>query len=146
MDANTCEARRNPAQKQKEENTILQRVNSFLIRMANLNRDEEGQTLTEISHRMQRTPGSTKDYLSWLEDVDLVASTRKRYSFCDALLRLWVRLHCRGAAPAPEDLAREVHRYAAPRLPPEQPEPALAMAAVGAGEDEKKAWGIIEID
>ena len=34
--------------------------------------DEEGLTLTEISHRLQRTPGSTKDYLSWLEDVDLV--------------------------------------------------------------------------
>ena len=34
--------------------------------------DEEGLTLTEISQRLQRTPGSTKDYLSWLEDVDLV--------------------------------------------------------------------------
>ncbi len=34
--------------------------------------EEEGLTLTEISQRLQRTPGSTKDYLSWLEDVDLV--------------------------------------------------------------------------
>ena len=33
--------------------------------------EEEGLTLTEISQRLQRTPGSTKDYLSWLEDVDL---------------------------------------------------------------------------
>src|SRR4029077_9054210 len=57
--------------------------------------DEEGLTLTEISHRMERTPGSTKDYLSWLEDVDLVTSNQKRYSFTDALLRVWVRLHCR---------------------------------------------------
>ena len=36
--------------------------------------DEEGLTLTEISQRLLRTPGSTKDYLSWLEDVDLVTS------------------------------------------------------------------------
>ena len=35
--------------------------------------EEEPLTLTEISLRLRRTPGSTKDYLSWLEDVDLVA-------------------------------------------------------------------------
>ena len=34
--------------------------------------DEEPLTLTEVSQRLGRTPGSTKDYLSWLEDVDLV--------------------------------------------------------------------------
>ena len=79
--------------------------------------EDEGLTLTEISHRLQRTPGSTKDYLSWLEDVDLVTSRQKRYSFTDPLLRVWVRLHCRPSAPTEDDLAREVHRYALPRLP-----------------------------
>ena len=94
--------------------------------------EEEGLTLTEISQRLQRTPGSTKDYLSWLEDVDLVTSRQKRYSFTDPLLRVWVRLHCRATAPTEDDLAREIHRYALPRLP--QPhEPALAMAAAGGG-------------
>src|SRR5439155_7249200 len=82
--------------------------------------EEEGLTLTEISHRLQRTPGSTKDYLSWLEDVDLVAARQKRYSFVDPLLRVWVRLHCRATAPSEDDLAREVHRYALPRLPQQQ--------------------------
>jgi hypothetical protein len=108
--------------------------------------EEEGLTLTEISHRLQRTPGSTKDYLSWLEDVDLVTSRQKRYSFSDPLLRVWVRLHCRVTPPGEEDLAREVHRYALPRLPPQ--EPALAMAAAGgaSADEDKKAWGIIEID
>ena len=48
---------------------------------------EEPLTLTEISLRLRRTPGSTKDYLSWLEDVDLVTSRQKRYSFADPLLR-----------------------------------------------------------
>ena len=110
--------------------------------------EEEGLTLTQISGRLQRTPGSTKDYLSWLEDVDLVTSRQKRYSFTDPLLRVWVRLHCRASAPSEDDLAREVHRYALPRLPPPQPrEPALAMATAGGPSDEdRKAWGIIEID
>ena len=109
--------------------------------------EEEGLTLTEISHRLQRTPGSTKDYLSWLEDVDLVSSRQKRYSYADPLLRVWVRLHCRASAPSEDDLAREVHRYALPRLP-QQREPALVMAAAGGApsEEDRKAWGIIEID
>ncbi len=108
--------------------------------------DEEGLTLTEISQRLQRTPGSTKDYLSWLEDVDLVVSRQKRYSFADPLLRVWVRLHCRPVPPTEEELAREVHRYALPRLP--QPEPALALAVAGSApsDDDRKPWGIIEID
>src|SRR5439155_5546932 len=108
--------------------------------------EEEGLTLTEISLRLQRTPGSTKDYLSWLEDVDLVTARQKRYSFTDPLLRVWVRLHCRASAPSDDDLAREVHRYALPRLPQatEQPpaqqgEPAFAMAG-------GPPSGIIEID
>jgi hypothetical protein len=109
--------------------------------------EEEGLTLTEISHRLQRTPGSTKDYLSWLEDVDLVASRQKRYSYTDPLLRVWVRLHCRASAPSEDDLSREIHRYALPRLP-QHHEPALVMAAAGGGplEEDRKPWGIIEID
>src|SRR5213076_1412079 len=106
--------------------------------------EEEGLTLTEISQRLQRTPGSTKDYLSWLEDVDLVTSRSKRYSFTDPLLRVWVRLHCRATGPSDDDLAREVHRYALPRLPQPLPpapqaEPAFAMAG-------GPPSGIIEID
>jgi hypothetical protein len=104
--------------------------------------EEEELTLTEISQRLQRTPGSTKDYLSWLEDVDLVTSRQKRYSFTDPLLRVWVRLHCRATAPTDDDVAREIHRYALPRLPlqpPTQSEPAYAMAG-------HPGSGIIEID
>ena len=79
--------------------------------------EEEPLTLTEISHRLHRTPGSTKDYLSWLEDVDLVTSRQKRYSFTDPVLRLWVRLHCHPVPPTEEDVAREVQHYALARLP-----------------------------
>jgi predicted AAA+ superfamily ATPase len=73
-------------------------------------------TLTEIAQRLHRTPGSTKDYLSWLEDVDLVTMNRKRYAFADPVLRLWVRLHCRPVPPLDEEVAREVQRYAMDRL------------------------------
>ncbi|HZI77940.1 MAG TPA: hypothetical protein VFD69_00430 [Vicinamibacterales bacterium] len=130
---------------------------------------EEPLTLTEISLRLRRTPGSTKDYLSWLEDVDLVASSHKKYSFTDPLLRLWVRLHCRPVPPPPEDVAREVQAYALARLqtvaPPAKPaaperaeaatapaaapaaSPELAYAGVEASSgDDRKGWGIIEID
>ncbi len=104
--------------------------------------EEEGLTLTEISQRLQRTPGSTKDYLSWLEDVDLVTSRQKRYSFADPLLRVWVRLHCRPTAPTEDDIAREVHRYALPRLPPGQAPAPQENAYAMAG----SSSGLIEID
>ena len=108
--------------------------------------EEEPLTLTEIAQRLRRTPGSTKDYLTWLEDVDLVAARQKRYGFVDPLLRLWVRLHCRSMPPSDEEAAREVQRYAVARLP--NVEPALAAAGVPdrVSDADEKPWGIIEID
>ena len=106
---------------------------------------EEVLTLTEIAQRLRRTPGSTKDYLSWLEDVDLVTARQKRYSFTDPLLRLWVRLYCRALPPNEDELAREVQAYAMARLPHHEPEMALAGAEMADGDD-RKPWGIIEID
>ncbi|MEO5894784.1 MAG: hypothetical protein ABIS06_03695 [Vicinamibacterales bacterium] len=103
--------------------------------------EEEPLTLTEIALRLRRTPGSTKDYLSWLEDVDLIASRQKRYSFADSILRLWVRLHCHSTPPTEEQTATEVHAYVLSHLPAS--EPALALAAPA---DSEKSWGIIEID
>ncbi len=67
--------------------------------------EQEPLTLTEVSQRLGRTPGSTKDYLSWLEDVDLVAVHRKRYRFRDPMLRLWVRLHCHATPPTGDSSA-----------------------------------------
>jgi hypothetical protein len=107
--------------------------------------EEEPLTLTEIALRLRRTPGSTKDYLSWLEDVDLIVSKQKRYSFADPMMRLWVRLHCRPTPPSEEDIAHEVHAYVLMRLP--QREPALALAGAPPSDGERdKSWGIIEID
>jgi hypothetical protein len=108
--------------------------------------EDEPLTLTEISLRLHRTPGSTKDYLSWLEDVDLVTSRQKRYSFTDPVLRLWVRLNCHATPPTEDDVVREVQRYALARVPQPEPAPALAYAGIDATPEERKSWGIIEID
>lgn len=102
--------------------------------------EDEPLTLTEIAQRLQRTPGSTKDYLSWLEDVDLIVARQKRYSYADPLLRLWVRLHCRPVPPSVDEVAHEVQGYAAMRLPEAGP------AGVALGSAERRAVGIIEID
>ncbi len=107
--------------------------------------EEEPLTLTEIALRLHRTPGSTKDYLSWLEDVDLIVSRQKRYSYTDPMLRLWVRLHCRPTPPTDEEVAREVHAYVLGRFPRQEPPLALAGAQVDMPAREK-SWGIIEID
>ena len=77
---------------------------------------EEPLTLTEIAQEMERTPGSTKDYLGWLEDVDLVRVQRKRYSISDPLLRVWIRLYSGCDRPSDERIAEEVQRYTMARL------------------------------
>jgi hypothetical protein len=118
---------------------------------------EEPLTLTHIARRLRRTPGSTKDYLLWLEDVDLIRCERKRYTVTDPLLRVWIRLNGKPMPPTEEDVAREVHRYAAERLtigPARTEAPAVALVPVPARRAAKpdptdshaRAWGIIEID
>ncbi len=79
--------------------------------------ESEPLNLTEISHLLHRTPGSTKDYLSWLEDVDLITMRGKRYAFTDPLIRLYVRLYGRPLPPSDDDVVREVGAYAKARLP-----------------------------
>jgi len=119
--------------------------------------DEEFLNLTEIAQRMHRTPGSTKDYLSWLEDVDVIVAQRKRYAFDDPLLRLYLRLYGRAVPPTDADIIREITAYAQERLPRTtvEPvaEPALASSLSGAGTERAReprpaadTSGIIEID
>ena len=109
--------------------------------------EEEALTLTEIAHRLARTPGSTKDYLTWLQDVDLVSVHRKRYSFADPLLRLWVRLHCCPEPPDETDLSREVQEYAVSRLPHMEPAHERQETTPEPETTEQdQGWSLIEID
>jgi hypothetical protein len=98
-------------------------------------------TLTQIAQRLHRTPGSTKDYLSWMLDVDLLTVERKRYTVTDPLLRLLVRLNNGADTPSDAQVARETQRYACDRLAalPDTPVAVARPAASSTG-------GIIEID
>lgn len=116
--------------------------------------DEEPLTLTDIAHRLHRTPGSTKDYLSWLEDVDMVTTARKKYAFDDPLVRLYVRLYTGAAPPTGERIATEIRRFAIERLSaPAAVAEAVAPAPVAAADHAMASpdaaprdSGIIEID
>jgi hypothetical protein len=109
--------------------------------------DEEPLTLTEIAQRLGRTAGSTKDYLSWLLDVDLINVRQKRYSYDDQVLRLWVRLHCRPVLPDVLDLAREVQEYAIARIPFLEEEHELVDSPSTPDETkESETFNLIEID
>lgn len=77
---------------------------------------EEPLNLTEIALRLGRTPGSTRDYLWWLEDVDLIVSHRKQYTFGDPIIRLWVGLFDHPAPTSDEARAAAIQRYALGRL------------------------------
>jgi hypothetical protein len=111
----------------------------------------EPLNLTEISHLLHRTPGSTKDYLSWLEDVDLITMRGKRYAFTDPLMRLYVRLYGHPLPPSDDDVVREVGAYAKARLTSSGSvaaapgPPAVVPVSVDAGSDNPRS-GIIEID
>jgi energy-coupling factor transporter ATP-binding protein EcfA2 len=105
--------------------------------------ESEPLNLTEVSQHLQRTPGSTKDYLSWLEDVDLITSQGKRYTFEDPLLRLYVRLYGRAVPPSDDEIVREVGAYAKARLPQPARQPAPVPSEV-VGDTVRS--GIIEID
>jgi hypothetical protein len=74
---------------------------------------EQGLNLTEVSRRLDRTPGSTRDYLRWLEEVDLLVVREKRFFYVDTVLRLWVRIYWQGVVPTEGDVRREVEVHLA---------------------------------
>jgi len=101
--------------------------------------DQQPLTLTHIAQRLHRTPGSTKDYLSWMLDVDLLTVERKRYTVTDPLLRLWVRLNNGADAPSDAQVARETQRYSSERL-------AALPEALSVTRPASSPGSIIEID
>lgn len=116
--------------------------------------EKEPLTLTDIAHRLHRTPGSTKDYLSWLEDVDMLSVQRKKYTFDDPLVRLYVRLYTGAEPPSQDRIVTETRQFAAARLAAPGPTPtdAAARPATPATPERVPAdtvvrdTGIIEID
>ena len=66
----------------------------------------------------------------------------------DPLLRTWVRLYARATPPSEDDIAREVQRYALPRLPqaPEAPSALNEVSYSIAAAPASGPSGLIEID
>ena len=83
--------------------------------------EEEGLRLTDVARRLDRTPGSARDYLRWLEEVDLITARDKRFFFVDPVLRLWLRLYGRGEFPSRDVIEAEVERHLGHNLSGEPP-------------------------
>jgi DNA-binding IclR family transcriptional regulator len=52
--------------------------------------EEQGFTLSEIARALRKSPGAVREYLRWLNEVDLVEEHDRTYHFRDAVLRFWV--------------------------------------------------------
>ena len=70
---------------------------------------EEGLTSSQVARALRVTPGSARDYLKWLRDVDLVVERERAYFFQDPVMRYWVAHATRGVevslTASAEDLA-----------------------------------------
>jgi AAA+ ATPase superfamily predicted ATPase len=70
---------------------------------------EEGLTSSQMARELRVTPGSARDYLKWLQDVDLVLERERAYFFQDPVMRYWVAHATRGVevslTATAEDLA-----------------------------------------
>ena len=102
---------------------------------------EEHLTLSEIARRLKRTAGSTRDYLRWLEEVELIRVRDKRFTFVDPVLRLWLRLYGRGRPPSEADIGNEVASYLQ-GIPQEKVDSPEVEKTPSSREDEE----LIEID
>lgn len=73
---------------------------------------EEGLTSSQVARALRVTPGSARDYLQWLQDVDLVVERERAFFFQDPVMRYWVAHATRGVevslAATAEDLAELV--------------------------------------
>lgn len=57
---------------------------------------EEGLTASEVARRLKVTPGTARNYLRWLLEVDLLIEHQKLYYFRDPVLRYWIAMVSRG--------------------------------------------------
>ncbi|MBC7248682.1 MAG: hypothetical protein H5T62_00215 [Anaerolineae bacterium] len=57
---------------------------------------EEGLTSSQVARALRVTPGSARDYLKWLQDVDLVVERDRAYFFQDPVMRYWIAHAGRG--------------------------------------------------
>jgi hypothetical protein len=61
-----------------------------LVAILQLLAEEEGLTISEVARRQKVTPATARDYLRWLQEVDLVVERDGEHHYRDPVLRLWV--------------------------------------------------------
>jgi hypothetical protein len=66
------------------------RGHGALVAILQLLAEEEGLTISEVARRQKVTPATARDYLRWLQDVDLIIEQDGKYHYHDPVLRLWV--------------------------------------------------------
>lgn len=57
---------------------------------------EEGLNASEVARRLKVAPGTARNYLRWLLEVDLLIEHQKMYYFRDPVLRYWIAMISRG--------------------------------------------------
>jgi len=62
---------------------------------------EEGLSASDVARRLKVTPGTARNYLRWLLEVDLVIERQKHYYFRDPVLRYWMAMVTRGIEVTP---------------------------------------------
>ncbi len=62
---------------------------------------EEALTASDVARRLRVAPGTARNYLRWLVEVDLVIERQKRYFFRDPVLRYWLAMVARGIEVTP---------------------------------------------
>ncbi|MDI7246739.1 MAG: ATP-binding protein [Bacillota bacterium] len=61
-----------------------------LITVLEILAQEEGLTLSQIARKQHTSAASSRNYLHWLQEVDLVLEQDRRYYFRDPVLRYWL--------------------------------------------------------
>jgi hypothetical protein len=66
------------------------RGHGALVAILQLLAEEEGLTISEVARRQKVTPATARDYLRWLQEVDLIVERDGKHHYRDPVLRLWV--------------------------------------------------------
>lgn len=90
------------------------RGHGALVAILQLLAEEEGLTISEVARRQKVTPATARDYLRWLQEVDLIVKRDGKHHYRDPVLRLWVGNVTMGieiaGPPRPELLEEMVKR------------------------------------
>jgi AAA+ ATPase superfamily predicted ATPase len=94
----------------------IQRARGYgaLIAILQLLAQEEGLIIAEVARRQKVTAATARDYLRWLQEVDLIVERDGRHYYRDPVLRFWVASVTMGielAGPPRREVLEEMVRH-----------------------------------